>query len=645
VHLLASPPERYFEQPRIVGPWAWWYPDTDMLEALDGVPWAALHHAYGSAEDVPAILRAVASGDEDALDSLFGNVWHQGTVYEATPHVVPFLLELLDAPGASTSTLLSLLHAIGTGHSERWKEPCAEVVARGAERYLDLLDSPNPTVRASAAHTLGACVSRASELSPRLATHIARERDELVRAALVFAIGDLGGVSHALVESWLREEHTAQRAAAAIVAVRRGRDCPESVVRALREDAPRAIEALRALEAAAPAGDPLTFVLDAVLAGEGRLGLAIDLITAWLRDPSFEVRRGAAFAAERVLHLYRAAPERVVPILAASLNDSDPDVRYWVAHHLAACGRATRAAAEALWAVLEREPLEHNKPSAFALLALAKIHDARAMRFIAEHVDSFAPSVIRALDYVAPPHGDVCRLALLRVLPTAPAGNTRIAIISAIGRFPDLAERAVPLLRVELAEHPHVATRVLGDWGPRAATARPELEAMLSHESPVVRANAARAVVRMGGDRTRAKTVLCDAVLEDPERPDSWALGVLAETADASAAPLLESLLASDDEWVSLEAAIGYYRVTKDAALVLPILFRHCTSATPKGMEALRCLGEIGRPALGAAPALREALASELRQDSCGASDSIVDSDEEWIDTCLSILPRIDGEG
>ena len=62
-------------------------------------------------------------------------------------------------------------------------------------------------------------------------------------------------------------------------------------------------------------------------------------------------------------------------------------------------------------------------------------------------------------------------------------------------------------------------------------------------------------------------------------------------------------------------------------------------------MEALRCLGEIGRPARGAASALRRALASELRQDSYGVSDSIIDSDEAWIDACVSTLTRIDDEG
>ena len=57
-----------------------------MLEGLDLVPWAKLKHAYGEA---PGILRALAAGDAEGLDALFGNIWHQGTVYPATSHAVP----------------------------------------------------------------------------------------------------------------------------------------------------------------------------------------------------------------------------------------------------------------------------------------------------------------------------------------------------------------------------------------------------------------------------------------------------------------------------------------------------------------------------------------------------------------------------
>ncbi|MDZ7617237.1 MAG: PBS lyase, partial [Patescibacteria group bacterium] len=73
-----------------------------MLEGLDTVDWASLRHAYGEATDVPGLLSALLSPDpklrEEATCELFGNIWHQGTVYPASAAAVPFLYELLTAP-------------------------------------------------------------------------------------------------------------------------------------------------------------------------------------------------------------------------------------------------------------------------------------------------------------------------------------------------------------------------------------------------------------------------------------------------------------------------------------------------------------------------------------------------------------------
>ena len=71
------------------------------MDRLDSIPWKDLKHAYGSAEDVPDLLRSLrAASPDNAYDEgsplwcLFGNIWHQGTIYEATSYAVPFLLEL-----------------------------------------------------------------------------------------------------------------------------------------------------------------------------------------------------------------------------------------------------------------------------------------------------------------------------------------------------------------------------------------------------------------------------------------------------------------------------------------------------------------------------------------------------------------------
>lgn len=64
----------------------------DGLDGLDGRPWTDLSHAYGSAEDLPELLRTVAGADEgaaqDPLSTLHESVLHQGTVYSASAEVV-----------------------------------------------------------------------------------------------------------------------------------------------------------------------------------------------------------------------------------------------------------------------------------------------------------------------------------------------------------------------------------------------------------------------------------------------------------------------------------------------------------------------------------------------------------------------------
>ncbi|WP_338763874.1 hypothetical protein WAF17_20595 [Bernardetia sp. ABR2-2B] len=71
-----------------------------MLEKLDTIPWSELKHAYGSAANIPNDLHNLASSDEktcdQALSGLYGNIFHQGTRYTATPYAIPFLFELIE---------------------------------------------------------------------------------------------------------------------------------------------------------------------------------------------------------------------------------------------------------------------------------------------------------------------------------------------------------------------------------------------------------------------------------------------------------------------------------------------------------------------------------------------------------------------
>ncbi|MDH5507636.1 MAG: hypothetical protein OEZ02_10480 [Anaerolineae bacterium] len=71
-----------------------------MRKILKSVKWSKLKHAYGSASNVPKTILELTSPDsavrENAIWRLYGNIFHQGTRYEAAMFAIPFLGMLLE---------------------------------------------------------------------------------------------------------------------------------------------------------------------------------------------------------------------------------------------------------------------------------------------------------------------------------------------------------------------------------------------------------------------------------------------------------------------------------------------------------------------------------------------------------------------
>jgi hypothetical protein len=89
---------------------------------LDSIDWASLTHAYGSAEDMPGLIGDLRSSDAEvrkaAMYELYGNIYHQGTRYEASAYAVPFLLELVDDPATpGRDKVIQLLSCLATGYT------------------------------------------------------------------------------------------------------------------------------------------------------------------------------------------------------------------------------------------------------------------------------------------------------------------------------------------------------------------------------------------------------------------------------------------------------------------------------------------------------------------------------------------------
>ncbi|MFF8287849.1 PBS lyase [Streptomyces sp. NPDC016309] len=183
-----------------------------MFTGIDEVDWASLGHAYGPADDVPGLLRGLASPDpverEVALDGMYGAVHHQGEVYDATLACIPFLLELVADPEVQDRgcvvELLTSIGGIDLGGDEGLDEldpddeefedaanyaMAAAAVAAGADVFLALVADDDREVRLAAPGALASLHGDPARVLALLRERLTVETDPEVRLALVEAVG------------------------------------------------------------------------------------------------------------------------------------------------------------------------------------------------------------------------------------------------------------------------------------------------------------------------------------------------------------------------------------------------------------------------------------------------------------------------
>ncbi len=154
--------------------------------ALDTVPWKQLGHAYGTADEAPALLYAVTHGtDEVRIDAwweLWGTIYHQGTVYEATAPAVPFIAAIAATPGHPEQVdAIAFLREAAVGGGDRALQ-VQEAVQQPAEDLVSSWEAqPEPVQRALLllASAFPELVSRNDGLRDRLPDELHLAWDEL----------------------------------------------------------------------------------------------------------------------------------------------------------------------------------------------------------------------------------------------------------------------------------------------------------------------------------------------------------------------------------------------------------------------------------------------------------------------------------
>jgi hypothetical protein len=558
-----------------------------VLVGLDDIAWDELEHAYGSAEDVPAMIRAAASEDDetagDGVGELYDSVVHQGSTYTATPAVLPFLLEIVANPDAHHRAELAGL--LGTAAEGDHDGTIHAVLRQHTGHLLALLADDDDDVREMAAYALG-------HLDGVPATHLRWDVEEVprVRASILVAAYRR---DPALVEDWLTPalaESREVRAAAAYLVGTHGLPWSPAVTEALVT----ACLDGNPLASWAWASDWLAGLLSAV-----DTAVAREVVVALSRSGDAELRSDVVFAATEAMRERRSAPTLLVPALAAFLADPDEHVRGAAVVEVAHSGAAALVADELAALAADPTPPRISDPAATALRALIAIGDPRwrgpvlAGRSLERVAQAMADARVPA---------DAGLLAAVRARFVAgPTHNERIHLVTLLGTWGPAALPALPDVLASFDQADRVAPAALAAIAPDA----PEVREILAGAEHNLRA--AQALRGLTGD----PEPLVRAVAAN--LPDADAIALLAEVGDAARPllPRLTDLVAADAETrparaARIAAAMAHWSLAHDTAAVLPAVTAVLRGGDAPARAAAEFAAELGAESL--VPALTDLL-------------------------------------
>jgi len=687
--------------------------DADLFTGLDEIDWAGMHHAYGRAVEVPGLLRRLIDPDpavrECALDYMYGVVHHQGNVYPCTIATIPFLLRIAERPDMpGRPEVVRLVASVGsavdaTEPSGPYRE-ANQAVEAAWPLWERLLKDNDPRVREAATEVLPACTGRRKQAIASLTGHLADERDDGVRSAIVRTAGKLARVEKdaAAVRNWLARIATSEPdlrlrlAALAEVAALPGPpvgevgDALELLAAVYRSGTPTAtpagfdtdtlMGAVRRQHEQADEGRRSPEAADLVRnlsnAFGDRVNDRLRLLTGLLRSPDWECQLDALYPAGNLIGGWRGDYRELIALIGERIRGGHPRTRPRAVNVLKDMGELAAPAADALAAALEattRRTLRHTeaeglqlpwviewpqgRPSVSpALRALARMGDLRAL-----------PMLAWALDYEPMPDGAAsCAIGLgqraaplvpqllrrLRDLPTddrrwspvwVAVNRRRDNVVCALSAIGSAAAEALP----DLLDGPVTSAvlRAFAAIGADAEACGPVLRRAATAADPDLAVAAARSLWRVAGDPDPVLAVADRCLAAESEHAWRDAADLLAGLGQATETQLtqLAQLTRRKDRtgWTPLSAAGALWRITGDPGPLLPVLEQAWTANTYTRLKVASFWAELGPAASNARPLLTAELGELRRHNKTGSSSTDVPDDEELLVRCRTALAAI----
>jgi HEAT repeat protein len=645
-----------------------------MWDGLDEIPWGTLRHNYGTAEDIPGLLRGCASSDAavavQAATELDNNLHHQGGwVCPAASAALPFLTRL-------ASDLRVTVRAEVIGSVGSLAQTAAEVDPRRVDQawpralesavpaLLALLGDGDPRVRHAAARLSGVRGLGPDLVLPALRARLREEPDRVIRCDLTVALASAaagspqsGEVIGELTEAAGGGGDVQVRFAAVRGLARLGEPVYDHVGLLVSATAQDDATWNRSEWLSGHPAAPVT------TAGSLLIGSPLDAVAyaeGMSRHGSAAQRAAVLGSVGTLLQQWRALPGSVLPYLAGELQAPSADVRFRAAFLLACLGRPAASYAGQVAALTT----DHSRTSArsdqrvsdAAVWAMLRFGDPRGVAGLRDRLTGdrlgFTASEAHypaspGFWFAMPSIGQAVRLA-------GPGAGLLDPVVRRLHRSRVAGSQSLT----------SVLCKTLEDYGPGAAAAVPELIQVLKNSDPVrfpgpaaasalgqvgegagaaaaeLRRHAAAgsgaaewAALRVSG---QSALPLLLGELDKSPRPTRTSMPRLGDFGPLAAAaePRLREILGSHREsWVPTEAAYALWRITGDsdtAVRALTWIIPHLLDGwcTPAAVLALNHLASIAQSTPDVTAVARFVLASPLRLANSGGWRAFTDDEQ-----------------